>query len=100
MCEFLMGARRPVEAGDHWSHRCRRNDDLPITRRMLGVDLDGSRRIWPAHVGCLVDLDESRRVLSDRLDDQAAIPTAPTTRLQPLPVATVDHVLEGAPVGP
>jgi len=23
-----------------------RTDDLPITRRMLGVDLDGSRRIW------------------------------------------------------
>jgi len=26
--------------------------DLPITRRILGVDLDGSRRIEPAHVGC------------------------------------------------
>jgi hypothetical protein len=23
--EFLTSARRPVEAGDHWSHRCRRN---------------------------------------------------------------------------
>jgi hypothetical protein len=26
--------------------------DLPFTSRMLGVDLDGSRRIEPAHVGC------------------------------------------------
>ena len=31
--------------------------DLPITRRMLGVELVGSRRIWPAHVGCLVGPD-------------------------------------------
>jgi hypothetical protein len=29
---------------------------------MLGVDLDGSRRIWPAHVGCLVGPDGSRRI--------------------------------------
>ena len=27
-----------------------RTDDLPIPRRLLGVDLDGSRRIEPAHV--------------------------------------------------
>jgi hypothetical protein len=41
--------------------------------RSLGfrVDLVGSRRIWPAHVGGLVDLEGSRRVLSDRVDDQA-----------------------------
>ena len=38
-----------------------RTDDLPITRRMLGVDLVGSRRISPAHVGCLVGPDGSRR---------------------------------------
>jgi hypothetical protein len=25
--------------------------DLPFTSRMLRVGLDGSRRIWPAHVG-------------------------------------------------
>jgi hypothetical protein len=43
----------------------------PIMRRMLGVDLVGSRRIWPAHVGCLVGPDRSRRVPSDRLHDQA-----------------------------
>jgi hypothetical protein len=37
---------------------------------MLGVDLDGSRRIEPAHVGRLVDPDGSRRIQTDRLDDQ------------------------------
>jgi NAD(P)-dependent dehydrogenase (short-subunit alcohol dehydrogenase family) len=50
-----------------------------FTRRLAGevgrqgvrvVALVGSRRIWPAHVGGLVDLDGSRPVLSDRLDDQ------------------------------
>jgi hypothetical protein len=43
--------------------------DLSITRQMLGVELDGSRRICPAHVRCLVDLVGSRRLQSDRLDD-------------------------------
>jgi hypothetical protein len=37
---------------------------------MLGVGLVGSRRIWPAHVGCLVGPDGSRRIQKDRLDDQ------------------------------
>jgi hypothetical protein len=37
----------------------------PITRRMLGVDLDGSRRIEAAHVGCLVGPDRSRRIQKD-----------------------------------
>jgi hypothetical protein len=41
-----------------------------IRRLVFSVDLVGSRRIWPAHVGCLVDPDGSRRVLLDRLDDQ------------------------------
>jgi hypothetical protein len=36
---------------------------LRFTRRMLGVDLDGIRRIWPAHVGCLVGPDGSRRIV-------------------------------------
>jgi hypothetical protein len=36
---------------------------------MLGVDLDGSRRIQPAHVACLVGPDGSRRIQKDRLDD-------------------------------
>ena len=44
-------------------------ENLPFTRRMLGVDLDGSRRIEPAHVGCLVGPDGSRRMQKDRLDD-------------------------------
>jgi hypothetical protein len=50
-----------------------RTDHPPITRRMLGVDLVGSRRIWPAHVGCAVGPDGSRPVLSDRLDAQREI---------------------------
>jgi hypothetical protein len=37
--------------------------DLPITRRMLGVGLDGSRRIEPAHVGWLVGPDGYRRIV-------------------------------------
>jgi hypothetical protein len=37
---------------------------------MLGVDLDGSRRILPAQIGWLVGLDGSRRIQKDRLDDQ------------------------------
>jgi hypothetical protein len=36
---------------------------------MLGVDLDGTRRIWPAHVACVVGPDASRRIQKDRLDD-------------------------------
>jgi hypothetical protein len=46
--------------------------DLPITSRMLRVDLDGSRRIEPAHVGWPVGPDGSRRIQTDRLDDQSA----------------------------
>jgi hypothetical protein len=42
---------------------------------MLGVDLVGSRRIWPAHVGCLVGPDGSCRIQKDRLDDQGASDT-------------------------
>ena len=37
---------------------------------MLGVELDGSRRILAAHVGYLVGPDGSRRIQTDRLDDQ------------------------------
>jgi hypothetical protein len=43
--------------------------EFPITRRMLGVDLVGSRRIEPAHVGWPVGPDGSRRIQKDRLDD-------------------------------
>ena len=38
---------------------------------MLGVDLDGSRQIWPADVGCLVDSGWIQKGPSDRPDDQA-----------------------------
>jgi hypothetical protein len=41
-----------------------------IRSLVLCVDLVGSRPIWPAHVGGLVDLVGSSRVPSDRLDDQ------------------------------
>jgi hypothetical protein len=41
-----------------------------IRSLVLSVDLVGSRQIWPAHVGRVVDLVGSRRVPSDRLDDQ------------------------------
>jgi hypothetical protein len=44
--------------------------DRQIRSLVLCVDLVGSRRIWPAHVGGLVDLVGSSRVPSDRLDDQ------------------------------
>jgi hypothetical protein len=50
--------------------RLHRTDDLPITSRMLRVDLDGSRRIEPAHVGCVVGPDGSRPIQTDRVDDQ------------------------------
>jgi hypothetical protein len=40
-----------------------------IRSLVLYVDLFGSRRIWSAHVGGLVDPDRSRPVPSDRLDD-------------------------------
>src|SRR5215217_7914105 len=53
-----------------WSPRRIRTLDLPITRRMLGVDLDGSRRIEPAHVGRLVGPDGYRRIV---WDDQGGI---------------------------
>src|SRR5829696_935367 len=60
--------RRPQSGG---------TDDLPLTRRMLGVDLDGSRRIWPAHGGWPVGPDGSQRMQKDRLDDQRMIKGLP-----------------------
>jgi hypothetical protein len=47
-----------------------RTPNRQLRSLVLCVDLVGSRRIWPAHVGCLVDPEGSRRVRSDRLDDQ------------------------------
>ena len=37
--------------------------NLPITRRMLGVELDGTRQIWPAQVGWPVGPDGFRRIV-------------------------------------
>jgi hypothetical protein len=45
--------------------------DRQIRSLVLCVDLVGSRPIWPAQVGCVVDPDGSRRNQADRLDDQA-----------------------------
>ncbi|MFL6219906.1 MAG: hypothetical protein ACJ742_15395, partial [Actinomycetes bacterium] len=50
----------------------RRNRQI---RSLVLYDLVGSRRIWPAQVGCLVDLVGSRWVPSDHLDDQTDDPS-------------------------
>ena len=47
-----------------------RTPNRQIRSLVLYVDLVGPRRIWAAHVGWVVDSDGSRRILSDRLDDQ------------------------------
>jgi len=47
-----------------------RTRNRQIRSLVLCVDLVGSSRIWPAQVGRVVDLDGSRRLPSDRLDDQ------------------------------
>src|SRR5215211_3146873 len=56
----------------HQSTRVQPNSSTnrQIRSPVLSVDLDGSRRIWPAHVGWVVDLVGSSTVPSDRLDDQ------------------------------
>jgi hypothetical protein len=62
--------RRPCTRSELGRCRARggiRTLDLPITSRMFGVGLDGSRRIEPAHVGCPVGSDGSRRTWKDRL---------------------------------
>src|ERR671911_2141594 len=47
-----------------------RTPNRQIRSLVLCVDLVGSRPIWPAQVGWVGDLVGSRRILSDRLDDQ------------------------------
>jgi hypothetical protein len=54
MCDAAAWPGRPTRRPE-----VRPTDDVPITRRMLGVDLDGSRRIEPAHVACAVGPDGS-----------------------------------------
>ena len=46
-----------------------RTRNRQIRSLVLSVGLIGSRPIWPAHVGCLVGPDGSRRIQKDRLDD-------------------------------
>jgi hypothetical protein len=53
-----------------WSPRWDSNPRPSITRQKLRVGLVGSRRIWAAHVGGVVDPVGSRTAPSDRLDDQ------------------------------
>jgi hypothetical protein len=50
---------------------------------MLGVGLDGSRRIQPAHLACPVGPDRSRPIPTDRLDDQRMIKAHPTQHRMP-----------------
>jgi hypothetical protein len=47
---------------------------------MLGVGLDGSRRIQPAHVGWPFGPDGSRRIQKDRLDDHRDDQSASDTK--------------------
>jgi hypothetical protein len=51
------------------------SSDLPITRRMLGVGLDGSRRIKAAYVGCLVGPGGSRGIVWMTIGTIRAHPT-------------------------
>src|SRR4029450_559685 len=69
--ESIQTAR--VRSGDGWwtdTGTDMIRHDHKTRRPVLRVDLVRSRRIWPVHVGRLVDLDGSRRIPSDRLDDQ------------------------------
>jgi hypothetical protein len=61
---------RALSCSDGGAPRGIRTPNRQIRSLVLCVDLVGSRRIWPAHVGGLVDPDGSRRIPSDRLDDQ------------------------------
>jgi hypothetical protein len=59
-----------VDLGLWCAPRGIRTPNRQIRSLVLCVDLVGSRPIWAAQVGCLVDPDGSRTVPSDRLDDQ------------------------------
>jgi hypothetical protein len=69
-------ARRAVKAPDRGvtctfgAPRGIRTPNRQIRSLVLCVDLVGSRPIWPAQVGCPVGPDGSRRIPSDRVDDQ------------------------------
>ena len=70
--------------------------DRQIRRLMLRVDLVGSRRTWPAHVGCVVGPDGSRRVPSDRLDDQTEDQAAGQQAPRPARLQEAGHRVERA----
>jgi hypothetical protein len=82
--DFWSPRRAPPEPGSHTASAPRgiRTPDHQIRSLVLGVDLVGTRRIWPAHVECLVDLVGSRQIPSDRLDDQPddQVPSAESRR--------------------
>jgi hypothetical protein len=67
---FTTPQRRPTGTEPQCAAPPARPADRQIRRLVLYVGLVGSSRIWPAHVGGLVGPDGSRRILSDRLDDQ------------------------------
>jgi hypothetical protein len=77
-CSAQVAQRCPARSRSRLTHLmepgvgpgCDSNPNRQIRRLVLCVDLVGSSRIWPAHVGCLVDPVGSRRIPSDRLDDQ------------------------------
>src|SRR5215207_5430801 len=77
-----------------------RTDDLPITRRILGVDLVGSRRIWPAHEGILGSArsDSGACSAEQLLDD--LIDVAARAGEQLVPAALLGQALLPLPGGP
>jgi len=77
-CSHIAGPSSPWEV---------RTPNRQIRSLVLCVDLIGSRPIWPAHVGGLVDPDGSRRNPSDRLDDQ----TDDQLRQSPRRAERVEH---------
>jgi hypothetical protein len=101
--ERLSGHRSTGLAARPLAHpRHRRGEDSNPNRQIcslvLRVDLVGSRRICPAHVGSLVDRIGSRRNPSDRLDDQADDQASQAARRTESPdgARTIDARCSGA----
>jgi hypothetical protein len=85
-----------------------RPPDRQIRRLVITVDLVGSRHIWPAQVGCLVDPDGSRRILwirgmikrpgaehHSRPGGSARLPSGPILTMEPPGTAVRTAVLAG-----
>src|SRR4029453_2909364 len=64
--DYHLTGRRPAP---RW-RAARGRTHRQIRSLVLSVDLVDARPIWPAHIGRVVDPDGSRRIPSDRLDDQ------------------------------